>query len=98
MVGLFSGRQPIYLVKDVDILRQITIKDFDNFEDHDALVDSRNDTLLGNTLILLDGQKWRDMRQTLSPGKMNIHKFICFISYTFCLSIFLYIGYSIYWQ
>lgn len=61
-------RQPLYLVRDLELLRQIAIKDFDNFEDHTAFIESSSDTLFGKSLFLMSEQKWRDMRTTLSPA------------------------------
>jgi len=60
--------KPIYLLRDPEIVKQVTIKDFDHFVDHRVLIDEKVDPLLGNALISLQGQKWRDMRATLSPA------------------------------
>lgn len=57
--------KPVYLARDLDFIRQITIKDFDHFEDHTSFIEGTSDTLLGNGLFLLTGKKWRDMRATL---------------------------------
>ncbi|XP_055301572.1 probable cytochrome P450 9f2 [Sitodiplosis mosellana] len=61
-------REPVYFVRDVDFLRQIAIKYFDHFEDRSLFVEAKSDTLLGNSLLLLTGKKWHDMRSTLSPS------------------------------
>ncbi|XP_058064822.1 probable cytochrome P450 9f2 [Anopheles bellator] len=69
--GMFHLRQPVYLVRDPEMIKQITVKDFDHFVDHMAtgLDDNTNEEmLLPNSLISLRGQKWRDMRATLSPA------------------------------
>lgn len=68
VIGFFDGRDPVYLVRDVDFIRQITIKDFDHFENRGFFVDPKSDTLLGNSLLLLTDKKWHDMRSTLSPA------------------------------
>lgn len=68
MVGFFDVREPVYFVRDIDILRQMTIKDFDNFEDHVAFIESDSDALFGKSLFMLSEKKWRDMRATLSPA------------------------------
>lgn len=49
------------------MLKQMCIKDFDNFEDHRSFIDGKVDKLFGNGLFMLSGEKWRDMRSTLSP-------------------------------
>uniref|UniRef100_A0A182MYK0 Uncharacterized protein n=1 Tax=Anopheles dirus TaxID=7168 RepID=A0A182MYK0_9DIPT len=71
--GMFSMRQPVYVVRDPELVKQITVKDFDHFADH--MSNGVNDSdqadshmLLVNSLVSLRGQKWRDMRATLSPA------------------------------
>lgn len=59
---------PTYLLRDPELYKQITIKDFDHFVDHKFIIDPEADTLMGNTVFLMKGQKWRDMRSTLSPA------------------------------
>lgn len=44
------------------------MKDFDHFADHVTFVDDDMDPLFGKALFGLKGQKWRDMRATLSPA------------------------------
>uniref|UniRef100_A0A182TG63 Uncharacterized protein n=1 Tax=Anopheles melas TaxID=34690 RepID=A0A182TG63_9DIPT len=72
--GTFNMRQPAYIVRDPDLVKQITVKDFDYFVDHmttgmeQTEDNNSNNLLLGNSLVSLRGQKWRDMRATLSPA------------------------------
>lgn len=65
--GLLDFRQPVYMVRDPELLRQIAIKDFDHFEDHKMGANNSND-MLSDSLVMLRGDKWRDMRATLSPA------------------------------
>lgn len=65
---MFDFRQPMFLVRDPELVRKIAIKDFDHFGDHKLFFESHQDTLFGNSLIMLNGEKWRDMRNTLSPA------------------------------
>lgn len=46
----------------------MTIKDFDHFENRDVLIKPESDSIMGNSLVLLSGKKWHDMRSTLSPA------------------------------
>lgn len=59
---------PIYLVRDPELFKQIAIKDFDNFQDHKSLIDTNVDKLFGNTMFMMRGQRWKDMRATLTPA------------------------------
>lgn len=60
--------KPVFFARDLDFIKQITIKDFDYFEDHVGFIDSSADKLFGNSLFMLEGSIWRDMRATLSPA------------------------------
>ncbi len=64
--GFFNLNQKVYILTDADIIKQITIKDFDHFVNHDVMI-SKLDRLFGKTLFGMHGQKWKDMRTTLSP-------------------------------
>lgn len=44
------------------------MKDFDNFVNRNSFLTEDMDPLLARTLAGLKGQKWRDMRATLSPS------------------------------
>ncbi|XP_053660556.1 cytochrome P450 9e2-like [Anopheles marshallii] len=71
--GMFNIRQPAYVVRDPDLVKQITVKDFDYFVDHmttglEQTEENTSHLLLTNSLVALRGQKWRDMRATLSPA------------------------------
>ncbi|XP_031624489.1 probable cytochrome P450 9f2 [Contarinia nasturtii] len=66
--GLFDFRTPQYIIRDPELYKQIAIKDFDHFEDHYAFLDDTSDKLWGNSLFLMSGEKWRQMRATLSPA------------------------------
>lgn len=60
--------RPIYLIRDPELAKQITTKDFESFENHKFVIDPKLDSLIGNTIFAMSGQKWRDMRTTMSPA------------------------------
>ncbi|KXJ73267.1 hypothetical protein RP20_CCG016130 [Aedes albopictus] len=73
MVGFYDLTKPVYMIRDVEIIKTITVKDFEHFTDHTPTMtgtgeEVREDSLFGNSLFALRGQKWRDMRATLSPA------------------------------
>lgn len=57
VIGFFDQREPVYLARDMEFLRQITIKDFEHFEDHVGFIESDSDTLFGKSLFLLSEKK-----------------------------------------
>ncbi|CAG9824163.1 unnamed protein product [Phaedon cochleariae] len=66
--GFFQFNTPILLIRDPELIKQITIKDFDHFVDHRAVVPENIDPIWGRNLFALTGQKWRDLRPVLSPS------------------------------
>lgn len=66
--GHFEMKSPSFVLRSLDLIKKITVKDFDYFMNRRAIISAESDPLLGNALILLTGQKWRDMRATLSPA------------------------------
>ncbi|KAF2881549.1 hypothetical protein ILUMI_24625 [Ignelater luminosus] len=53
---------------DPDLIKQITVKDFDHFLDHNQFISEEDDPLWGKNLFSLKGDRWKDMRATLSPS------------------------------
>jgi cytochrome P450 family 9 len=58
---------PNIVVTDAELIKQITIKDFDNFVNHDKTFDESIDKLIGKSLFMMYDEKWRNMRNSLSP-------------------------------
>ncbi|KAJ6633344.1 Cytochrome P450 9e2 [Pseudolycoriella hygida] len=66
--GIFEFSTPAFIVRDPKLLKKLTVKDFDSFPDHRMFLSEEADPLFGRALFSLQGQKWRDMRSTLSPA------------------------------
>lgn len=60
--------RPIYVLRDPEIYKEIAVKNFDSFVDHRFIIEPQMDSLMGNTLFLMRGDKWRKMRCTLTPA------------------------------
>ncbi|XP_073945700.1 cytochrome P450 9e2-like [Choristoneura fumiferana] len=67
-VGQYLLLKPIIFVKTPELIKKITIKDFEHFLDHQVFVSEESDPLFGRNLFSLRGQEWKDMRSTLSPA------------------------------
>ncbi|XP_055908122.1 uncharacterized protein LOC129942964 [Eupeodes corollae] len=63
--GLFDLRSPAYAIRDPELLKRITIKEFDHFVNH--RIAFRDGGLLDKAVNNLRDQRWKDMRSTLSP-------------------------------
>lgn len=66
--GVMDFGTPAVLIRDPDLIRDITVKDFDHFPDHRAFVDEEIEPLFGKNVFALRGDRWREMRNTLSPS------------------------------
>ncbi|KAK4874008.1 hypothetical protein RN001_013368 [Aquatica leii] len=66
--GIHQFTLPILYIRDIDLIKRITVKDFDQFIDHNNIISEDVEPLMGKNLFNLKGQRWRDMRATLSPS------------------------------
>ncbi|XP_054739252.1 probable cytochrome P450 6a21 [Anastrepha obliqua] len=64
--GFYFFQTPSVFVLTPELTKNILIKDFSNFTDRGLYSNEKDDPLTGH-LFLLDGQKWRVMRNKLSP-------------------------------
>lgn len=65
--GFYQFTKPILVLKTPEIIKQLCVKDFDHFLNRQSLVPETQEDLFSRNLISLKGQKWKDMRSTLSP-------------------------------
>lgn len=65
---------PTFTVTDLDVIKEILIKDFDNFRNR-GMYHAEHD-VLSNHLFLIEDEPWKTMRNNLSPtftsGKMKM--------------------------
>lgn len=62
---MFLFRQPFLMVADPDMIKEILIKEFPKFHNRRALLDIPKP--YDRMLTIVPGQKWKDLRNTLSP-------------------------------
>nr|CAD7427782.1 unnamed protein product [Timema monikensis] len=65
--GLFSVDKPAFVVRDLDVTRNILVKDFEVFQDRSISVDEQTDPLNAKGIIVQKGKKWRYIRMKLTP-------------------------------
>ncbi|KAH8401701.1 hypothetical protein KR009_007402, partial [Drosophila setifemur] len=72
--GFYWFRRPAVFVLDTTLAKHILVKEFNKFTDRGFFSNPEDDPLSGQ-LFLLDGHKWKSMRNKLSPtftsGKMK---------------------------
>jgi cytochrome P450 family 9 len=65
--GFFQFMTPVLIVRDPELIKSITIKNFENFVDHTGFLSSEADPIWGKNLFASEGERWKDLRQSLSP-------------------------------
>nr|BBE49546.1 cytochrome P450 monooxygenase [Adoxophyes honmai] len=67
-IGHYQFMKPDVIIRDVELLKTITLKDFETFTDHSNIVNEDMDPLFGANMLAMKGQTWKDMRSTMSPA------------------------------
>lgn len=74
IAGLYLFFQRVAIITDMDLIKQVLIKDFKTFQDRGVFNNVRDEPLTGH-LFALEGEEWRSMRHKLTPvftsGKMK---------------------------
>lgn len=66
-VGFYGMTEPIFLLRDLELIKEILVKNFDSFPNRRGFIEI-NDPLSAKNLFSLRDQKWRDVRTLLSPA------------------------------
>lgn len=73
--GFYLLQSPRLIILDLDLIKNVLIKDFNNFVDRGMYNNAEGDPLSGH-LLAIEGDKWRNLRNKLSPtfssGKMKM--------------------------
>ncbi|XP_050560869.1 cytochrome P450 9e2-like [Spodoptera frugiperda] len=67
IVGNYDMMTPILIIRDLEMLKRVTVKDFEHFIDRRSFT-SELDPMFGRGLLLLHGDEWKAMRSTMSPA------------------------------
>nr|CAI5847744.1 unnamed protein product [Callosobruchus analis] len=65
---MYQGTVPTLYIRDLELLKQLCVKDFDHFVEHRSFVPDNCDPLWDKNLFALKGQRWKEMRPILSPS------------------------------
>ncbi|KAK9752568.1 Cytochrome P450 [Popillia japonica] len=82
--GSYDGSIPLLVLKDPEIIKQVTVKAFDHFLNHKPIVPDGIDPLWSKNLFSLKDTEWREMRSTLSPSFTSSKMKIIFSLMTEC--------------
>ena len=65
VVGIYEGLTPCLMVKDVELAKKIMVEEFWKFPNHRKFYVEGQ--LASQSIVVLEDQKWKRMRQILSP-------------------------------
>ncbi|EDW02023.1 GH20129 [Drosophila grimshawi] len=66
--GFYNMREPFFVLHDVELIKRVGIQHFDNFTNHRSLMAiDYIDSIFAKGLTALKDDKWRKMRNTLTP-------------------------------
>jgi hypothetical protein len=66
-VGIFSFDRPSLLIRDLELVKNILVKEIQNFTDSIFFIEETFEPIYGKNLSMLKGQLWRNLRTNLTP-------------------------------
>jgi cytochrome P450 len=66
-IGIFSFDKPSLLIRDLELVRNILVKDSHSFIDHMMTINEELEPIVAKGLLLLKGRLWRQVRASLTP-------------------------------
>lgn len=70
-MGVFIGLSPQLLIRDPELVKTITVKEFRSFQNNDFEVNKKIDPLIGRNPFFLNDSEWKTARQQLTPFFTN---------------------------
>ncbi|BET03487.1 cytochrome P450 [Nesidiocoris tenuis] len=67
LIGFYDFMKPVIIVRDIELVERVMIKDFQHFTDHGFGVADEASNPLDINLFNMTGKKWKAMRTKLSP-------------------------------
>jgi len=64
--GMYLVANPALVVTDIELIKDIMVRQFENFHERNFYVNKKADPLWNN-LFTVSGQEWKDLRTKLSP-------------------------------
>jgi len=65
--GYMELSKPQFMIRDLDVIRSVCVKDFDHFVDHRDFSNSDLDRYSGKMLFFMAGEPWKQLRAKMSP-------------------------------
>ncbi|XP_017882161.1 cytochrome P450 9e2-like [Ceratina calcarata] len=58
---------PTIVIRDIELIKSISVKNFDHFVNHRTFLLDKTDSLFSKNLFFLKDEKWKEVRNTMSP-------------------------------
>ncbi|XP_033218977.1 cytochrome P450 9e2-like [Belonocnema kinseyi] len=65
--GIMGFQTPVAVLRDPELIKETCVKNFDYFLNHQSFLTEEMDPLFGKNVFSLKGDRWKVMRNTLSP-------------------------------
>ncbi|XP_017864588.1 PREDICTED: probable cytochrome P450 9h1 [Drosophila arizonae] len=66
--GFYNLREPFFILHDAELIKRVGIQDFEHFINHRPMIPETGETIFSKSLNGLKDDKWREMRNTLTPS------------------------------
>lgn len=67
-MGFFDFMTPVIMIRDLELLKSVTVKNFEHFVDHRTFMNDDQEPLFAKNLFALRGDRWKEVRNMLSPA------------------------------
>lgn len=67
-IGLYDMTKPLIIIRDPELIKFVTLKHFDKFMDRMNFINENQDPFFGKNLVVLRGNRWREVRSILTPA------------------------------
>ncbi|KAK1117077.1 hypothetical protein K0M31_017000 [Melipona bicolor] len=67
-VGFFEFDTPLLVIRDLELVKSIAVKNFDHFPNHRLAFDPELDPLFSKNLFSLRDERWKEIRNILTPA------------------------------
>lgn len=66
-IGYYKTVTPSIMLRDLDLIKDVLIKDFASFHSNDMDFNTDVDVIMASNPFVLTGEKWKESRHILSP-------------------------------
>lgn len=75
-MGLYRTVTPVLMIRDLNLIKEVTTQAFSYFYDNDVIMKKKFDPLWGRNVFVLKGEEWKLVRGQLTPGFTSSKVFV----------------------